>query len=281
MKIAKYLDSSAKPRAGLIDGDSVRPVDRSLTEWLQDPPRSPDAHVVGPPVPIGSVRLLAPLDRQEIWAAGVTYLRSKVAREEESTAAASFYDLVYQADRPELFLKSTPGRTRGPGDPLRVRSDSAWSVPEPELALVVTPDRKLAGFTIGNDMSARDIEGRNPLYLPQAKIYRGSCSIGPWITLADAMPGREAITIRMSVTRGDRVVFDGETSADRIVRSNDELIDWLFRENEFPDGVVLLTGTGIVPPDDFHLRTGDRVLIDISGIGELENAISDEPPPAR
>jgi 2-dehydro-3-deoxy-D-arabinonate dehydratase len=220
-----------------------------------------------------SVGVLAPIDEHEVWGAGVTYERSKLAREQESDQAGSFYDQVYTASRPELFFKATPSRVVGPGQPIRVRRDSIWSVPEPELALVVSPALELVGFTIGNDVSARDIEGENPLYLPQAKVFDACCAIGPSITLVDGMPPREAIRIRLEIDRDDTTVYSGETSLGRLVRDFQELIDWLGRDNTFPNGVVLLTGTGIVPPDDFCLQPGDRVRITIDGVGTLENPV--------
>ena len=207
--------------------------------------------------------MLAPLDDQEVWGAGVTYERSKVAREQESDQAATFYDRVYRAPRPELFFKATPSRVVGPGKPIRVRRDTRWCVPEPELALVLSPELEIVGFTIGNDVSARDIEGENPLYLPQAKVYDACCALGPAITLASSMPAPESIGIRMEIERGAAVVFRGETSIARMARRFEELIDWLGRDNLFPAGVVLLTGTGIVPPDDFSLAAGDIVRITI------------------
>ena len=222
---------------------------------------------------LGSVHVMAPLDSQEIWGAGVTYERSKVAREQESEQAASFYDRVYRAARPELFFKATASRVAGPGQPIRVRRDSHWCVPEPELVLVLNPELKLIGFTIGNDVSARDIEGENPLYLPQAKVYDACCAIGPVITLADAMPERESIGIRMEIERGSGIVFRGQTSIARMARRFEELIEWLGRDNVFPTGVFLLTGTGIVPPDDFTLCGGDVVRISIDGIGTLVNPV--------
>jgi 2-dehydro-3-deoxy-D-arabinonate dehydratase len=225
------------------------------------------------PLELQSVRILAPLDDQEVWGAGVTYERSKVARQEESEGAASFYDLVYTASRPELFFKATPSRVVGPGEPIRVRQDSRWSVPEPELALVLGPTLKLVGFTIGNDVSARDIEGENPLYLPQAKLYQGSCALGPGITLVSAMPPLKSIGIRLAIERGGETIYRGETSIGRMARGLEDLIDWLGRENCFPDGVILLTGTGIVPPDDFSLEAGDRVDIAIDGLGVLTNPV--------
>jgi 2-dehydro-3-deoxy-D-arabinonate dehydratase len=224
-------------------------------------------------VRLANLDLLPPVDRQEVWAAGVTYKRSKVAREEESAGAAQFYDKVYTADRPELFLKATPDRVVGHDGPIRVRRDSKWSVPEPELTLVVSPDLRIVGYTVGNDVSSRDIEGENPLYLPQAKIYHGSCAVGPVVTLARAMPRPEEVTIRLVIRRGGRAAFDGSTPLTAMARTLDGLVDWLGRENHFPNGVLLMTGTGIVPPDDFSLAPGDVVEITITGIGTLSNPV--------
>jgi 2-dehydro-3-deoxy-D-arabinonate dehydratase len=217
---------------------------------------------------------LAPVDQQEIWAAGVTYKRSKVAREEESKGAAQFYDKVYTADRPELFLKATPARVVHPGAPVRIRADAKWSVPEPELTLVINPAGKVVGFTVGNDMSSRDIEGENPLYLPQAKIYKGSCAVGPVITPLAAMPSLPSVEIKLVVRRGGVNVFDGSTTLAQMARTVESLAEWLFKENEFPNGALLLTGTGIVPPDEFTLARGDDVSITIAGIGTLRNPVA-------
>lgn len=222
---------------------------------------------------LDSLRFASPIDRQEVWAAGVTYKRSKVAREEESAGAAQFYDKVYSADRPELFLKSTPERVVGPGGDIRVRRDGKWNVPEPELALVVTPDLRIVGYTIGNDVSSRDIEGDNPLYLPQAKIYDGACAVGPVITLAAAMPPLAEVGIRLVIRRGGAVAFDGSTSAGQLNRTVESLVGWLGKEYSLPHGAVLLTGTGIVPPDEFSLQVGDVVDITIDGIGTLSNPV--------
>jgi 2-dehydro-3-deoxy-D-arabinonate dehydratase len=224
-------------------------------------------------VPVGSQTFLAPVDRQEIWAAGVTYKRSKIAREEESRGAAQFYDKVYTAPRPELFLKATPERVVSPGQPVRVRADSKWSVPEPELALVISPAGKIVGYTVGNDMSARDIEGENPLYLPQAKIYKQSCALGPLITPVGVMPPLAGVEIVLNIVRGGKLAFEGSTTLAQMARTTESLADWLFRENEFPHGAVLLTGTGIVPPDEFTLKPGDEVAITIVGIGTLRNTV--------
>jgi 2-dehydro-3-deoxy-D-arabinonate dehydratase len=224
-------------------------------------------------LPVASVTLLPPIDRQEVWAAGVTYKRSKVARMEESQGAARFYDLVYEAARPELFFKASPHRVAGPGQPVRIRGDATWNVPEPELTLVLNSRMRLVGFTIGNDMSSRDIEGENPLYLPQAKVYNSCCGLGPWITLAGDMPPRNEIGIQLAVKRAGKVAFHGETSIEQMARTFEDLVGWLARDNSFPDGVFLLTGTGIVPKEDFTLEAGDVVEITIDGIGTLSNPV--------
>lgn len=200
-------------------------------------------------------------------------------RMDESVDAASFYDKVYTADRPELFFKATPHRVVGPKQPIRIRTDTRWSVPEPELTLAITSDMRLVGFTIGNDMSARDIEGENPLYLPQAKVYNQCAGLGPVVTLASAMPELASIGIHMLIKRQGAAVFRGETSAASLHRKLDELIDWLGKDNSFPDGVFLMTGTGIVPDDTFTLESGDSIAITIDGIGTLENTVVRGPSP--
>lgn len=286
MQLARFLDANGQVRVGLVDGDQLRPLGRdgarpTLTAILHDAAGGTQAaglvDLAAAPVPLASAQLLAPIDAQEVWGAGVTYHRSKVARQEESEAAATFYDKVYTAERPELFFKANPARVVGPGVPIRVRADSQWTVPEPELGLVLDPDLRLVGFTVGNDVSARDIEGSNPLYLPQAKVYDACCGLGPVVTLASAMPAPEAITITLTIERAGATVFEGETSVGRMARSFSELIGWLGRDNRFPEGVVLLTGTGIVPPDEFTLATGDTVRIAISGIGTLVNPVVQGP----
>ncbi|MGL4420709.1 MAG: fumarylacetoacetate hydrolase family protein, partial [Gemmataceae bacterium] len=229
---------------------SRHPQVRCLAELLAQP--DPIALAVEladramPSRPIDQCRFLPPVDRQEVWAAGVTYQRSKVAREEESAGASQFYDKVYTAARPELFLKATAERVVGPKEPIAVRADSKWNVPEPELTLVISPDLRIVGYTIGNDVSSRDIEGENPLYLPQAKIYRRSCAIGPWITPAAHMPARPATGIDLSIHRDGTEVFRGQTTLAMMARSLEDLVQWLGRELDFPNGVLLLTGTGIV-----------------------------------
>jgi 2-dehydro-3-deoxy-D-arabinonate dehydratase len=283
MQLVKFRLSSDAKAIGLIRNSSVVPLAArpgetiSLSEILED--RDPAARVAelmkaGPrAIALADVKLLPPIDRQEVWAAGVTYKRSKTARMEESTSAASLYDRVYEAPRPEIFFKANPHRVAGPDEPLRIRRDSKWNVPEPELALVLNSRLELVGFTVGNDMSSRDIEGENPLYLPQAKIYDACCGLGPWITLRDAMPPAAEIGIRLAVRRQGAAAFEGTTSIAQMARSFDELIGWLGRECSFPDGVILLTGTGIVPPNDFTLAAGDIVEIAIDGIGTLSNPI--------
>ncbi|MEM7012666.1 MAG: fumarylacetoacetate hydrolase family protein [Verrucomicrobiota bacterium] len=216
---------------------------------------------------------LPPVESQEIWAAGVTYYRSREARMEEAEVAGGdiFYDKVYDADRPELFMKATAARARGHKAQIRVRADSTWDVPEPELTLAINANGQIFGYTIGDDVSSRSIEGENPLYLPQAKVYRGSCAVGPALVV-----GRDAVnpdsTIKLTIERGGEPGFEGETQVSQIKRGLDELAQFLFRENEFPDGALLMTGTGIVP-DEFTLKSGDVVRIAISGLGVLENEV--------
>jgi 2-dehydro-3-deoxy-D-arabinonate dehydratase len=278
MQLCKVQLGSGGIRTGVLEDERVRLLPGTLTEIL---------HASQPAVaardrldrsreslPLSEARLLAPVDEQEVWAAGVTYKRSEEARKRESVGAARFYDLVYTAPRPELFFKAPAYRVRGPGQTVHIRRDSRWSVPEPELALVVSPALKLVGFTAGNDMSSRDIEGENPLYLPQAKFYDHSCALGPVIVLADAMPPHDQTQIRLTIERAGKPVFEGVTSVAAMARPLEELIAWLSKETSFPHGVVLLTGTGVVPPDDFTLAAGDVVHIDITGIGRLTNPVA-------
>lgn len=216
--------------------------------------------------------LLAPVDEQEIWAAGVTYERSREARQEEAQDGGDVYARVYRAERPEIFFKAQGWRVVGPGGEVGIRSDATWSVPEPELAVVFNPKLEVVGFTIGNDMSSRDIEGANPLYLPQAKVYTASCALGPGIVL-NATSEWPAASISLIIERGGAVVFSGEVSTGRIKRTISELGMYLGHSYSVPDGVVLLTGTGVVPPSDFTLAAGDVVTIRIDGIGELRNRV--------
>lgn len=284
MRFGKVRRSSGAVTVVMIEGDTAFPLSvsrhptvRCLADLLALPnPVEAARGLVDPaisPEPAAGLQYIAPIDRQEIWAAGVTYKRSKIARQEESVGAAQFYDKVYSAPRPELFMKATPERVVNPGDPIRVRADSTWSVPEPELTLVVSADLRIVGYTVGNDVSARDIEGENPLYLPQAKIYAKSCSLGPVITPVASMPNLEETNITLTIRRAGAVAFEGKTSLSMMARTPQSLVEWLGKENEFPHGVLLLTGTGIVPPDAFTLKTGDEVAIAIDGIGTLTNPV--------
>ncbi len=217
---------------------------------------------------------LAPIQSQEVWAAGVTYLRSRDARMQESQDAGggSFYDRVYAAERPELFFKATPHRVVGHGASMRLRGDARWNVPEPELALAINVDGTIFGYTAGNDLSSRDIEGENPLYLPQAKVWSQCCALGPGLVVRDPLPRETAI--ELTILRAGATVFHGATALDRMKRTLPELAGWLLREDHFPAGCYLLTGTGTVPPDDFTLQTGDEMRISIGGIGTLVNGIA-------
>jgi 2-dehydro-3-deoxy-D-arabinonate dehydratase len=219
--------------------------------------------------------VLAPLANQEVWASGVTYLRSRTARIEESKDAGggTFYDRVYNADRPELFFKAPAYRTVGTGANVRIRKDSKWNVPEPELTLFMCSAGSIEGYTIGNDMSSRDIEGENPLYLPQAKSYTGSAAVGPCIYVSDAPINPEA-NITLEIKRGSEVAFTESISISQMKRKHSELATWLFKELDFKYGVFLMTGTGIIPADEFTLQVGDVVNISIEGIGTLSNTVT-------
>lgn len=219
--------------------------------------------------------ILAPVVGQEVWAAGVTYYRSRDARMEESSVAggADFYAKVYEAARPELFFKANAHRVVGQGGQVRVRADSRWNVPEPELVLAVNSAGKIFGYTVGNDMSSRDIEGENPLYLPQAKVYDGSCALGPCIVVTDDAPRPESI-IKLEIMRRGELAFAGETTLAQLKREPAELVSYLMRDTSFPNGVMLMTGTGIIPPTDFTLASGDEIRIDIEGVGRLVNTVA-------
>ncbi len=227
-----------------------------------------------PRVPVAEAQLLAPVERQEVWAAGVTYLRSKTARMEESDFSATAYDKVYAAERPEIFFKSLAEKVVASGGAAGIRRDAKWNVPEPELALVLNSRGKIAGHTIGNDMSSRDIEGENLLYLPQAKIYDRSCALGPWLRVGASEAEAREWKIRIEISRVGKDVFAGETSVGQIKRRFDELAGFLYRCQVFPHGAVLLTGTGIVPPEQFTLNESDVVRIEVSGIGVLQNHVT-------
>jgi 2-dehydro-3-deoxy-D-arabinonate dehydratase len=226
-----------------------------------------------PRLALSKVQLCAPVERQEVWAAGVTYLRSKTARMEESDFSATAYDKVYAAERPELFFKSLAEKVVATGETVGIRRDARWNVPEPELALVLNSKGRIVGHTIGNDMSSRDIEGENLLYLPQAKIYDRSCALGPWIVLGTPEATARQWKIKIEIQRNGKNVFAGETSVGKIKRSFEELAGYLFRSQMFPHGAVLLTGTGVVPSDTFTLLEYDVVEIEITGIGWLRNPV--------
>ncbi|HEX4403349.1 MAG TPA: fumarylacetoacetate hydrolase family protein [Polyangia bacterium] len=232
-----------------------------------------EQHARGAAIALDEGAVLAPVTTQEVWAAGVTYYRSRDARIEESRDAAGgdFYARVYEADRPELFFKSSAHRVVGPGGRVRVRADSRWNVPEPELTLAVNAAGRIFGVTVGNDMSSRDIEGENPLYLPQAKVYDGSCALGPCLLIGDP-PGPDT-TIRLEIARAGRAAFAGETTLAQLKRRPAELVAYLFRDQTFPSGVFLMTGTGIVPGTDFTLAVGDEIRIEIAGVGRLVNTV--------
>jgi 2-dehydro-3-deoxy-D-arabinonate dehydratase len=282
MKVCRFRSHQGEARVGLVtDEQAVLDLTPAGLTQLQpllesDDPVARLAQVIRAGLPefkLSEVQLSAPVEQQEVWAAGVTYLRSKTARMEESDFSATAYDRVYAAARPEIFFKSLAGKVVATGEPVGIRRDAKWSVPEPELALVLNSRGQVAGYTIGNDMSSRDIEGENLLYLPQAKIYRGSCALGPWITLDTPETAAREWKIRMEIQRGGQSVFSGETSVGQIKRSFEELAGFLFRSQDFPHGAVLLTGTGIVPPDNFTLQEQDVVNIEISGIGSLQNSV--------
>jgi 2-dehydro-3-deoxy-D-arabinonate dehydratase len=219
------------------------------------------------------IQLLSPIECQEVWAAGVTYLRSKKARMEESNFSANAYDRVYSALRPEIFFKSLPEKVVGPGEPVGIRTDAKWNVPEPELALIINSQGTIVGYTIGNDMSSRDIEGENLLYLPQAKIYHRSCAVGPCIVVGLTETVARTWIMTLQIYRGGGIVFEGQTTVSQIKRSFEELVSYLYRSQTFPHGVVLLTGTGIVPGENFTLQPGDKVRIEVNSIGVLENTV--------
>lgn len=282
MRLGRFLDSLGKVQVGLIEGNEVHGLASRETEKLTLASileqSNPSEFVkklpkIAPAFQVDQVKWLSPVDQQEVWAAGVTYIRSKSARMEESEAAASCYDRVYVSPRPELFMKATPHRTVGHGGQLRIRKDATWNVPEPELTLVMNSKMKLVGFTIGNDMSSRDIEGENPLYLPQAKVYDQCCGLGPWITLSEAVENPLDMRVGLTIERGGATVFSGETNVNQMARKYDELIGWLGRDNSFPNGVFLMTGTGVVPDSNFTLNAGDIVSIEIAGLGKLVNSI--------
>jgi 2-dehydro-3-deoxy-D-arabinonate dehydratase len=276
MHIVRYLaEGDPAPRVGLRDEAGLRPLDVPSLGALLSQPAAAIREVAGSrpagPSP-GQVTLLPPADgRMEIWAAGVTYTRSREARLEES-GGADFYQRVYDADRPEVFFKSVPWRVVTDGEPIAIRRDSALNVPEAELAIVVNSAAEIVGYTVGNDMSSRAIEGENPLYLPQAKIYAGACALAPGIRPAWEVDVSD-LSIGLRIDRGDSVIWSGRTSTAQIKRPLQSLADCLFYEEQFPDGVIISTGTGIVPEMEFTLRPGDVVTIEIEEVGTLTNRV--------
>jgi 2-dehydro-3-deoxy-D-arabinonate dehydratase len=283
MKICRFKNKQSEVRIGLVTADSgLLDLTSSGITTMQPLLESDDP--VGklrqisqsglPRVALSEVQLCAPVERQEVWAAGVTYLRSKTARMEESDFSATAYDKVYVAERPEIFFKSLAEKVVATGEPVGIRRDARWNVPEPELALVINSRGQIVGHTIGNDMSSRDIEGENLLYLPQAKTYHRSCALGPWITLGTPEPAARAWKIKIEIQRDGQSVFGGETSIGQIKRGFEELAGFLYRCQVFPHGAVLLTGTGIVPPDTFTLQERDMIAIEITGIGLLQNPVT-------
>ena len=280
MKLCRFKTAEGAVRIGrLQDNETVADLTaagfESLTALLEDTEALAQAEAAdAPTVPLATVSLLAPVARQEVWAAGVTYLRSKKARMEESDFSANAYDQVYDAPRPEIFFKSLPEKVVHPGEPVGIRADATWNVPEPELTLVVNSRKELVGVSIGNDMSSRDIEGENLLYLPQAKMYERACAIGPCIVTGADETAIRQWTIGVEIIRNGDTVFSGDTSINNIKRTFDELLDYLGRSQSFPHGAMLLTGTGVVPGDEFTLAAEDRIRVTISGIGTLENPVA-------
>ncbi|MEW5872225.1 MAG: fumarylacetoacetate hydrolase family protein [Chloroflexota bacterium] len=291
--LLRYFDPEKGARLGSLVGDKVSDITNrfgSLAAWLQSSRMRAAAAIQAleddvsgcamdysyadlnrVPEP-GFPYLLAPVDTQEVWAAGVTYTRSRHARQQEALDGGDIYARVYAAERPEIFFKALGEKVVGNRHMVGIRADASWSVPEPELALVLNPALEVVGMTIGNDMSSRDIEGANPLYLPQAKIYTASCALGPAIALQFMLEWPQ-VNIYLHIQRDGEQVFSGQTNTALIQRRLDELVSCLGRSASFPDGAALLTGTGIVPPDSFTLQAGDQVAISIDGIGQLTNTV--------
>ncbi|MCY4020862.1 MAG: fumarylacetoacetate hydrolase family protein [Chloroflexi bacterium] len=291
--LVRYYQPDSGARVGLCSDDTIYDVSHrypSLAGWFRESCGNVDGAIADAQAAAGASPIsfpasaldnapapdrahwLPPVDEQEVWAAGVTYLDSRKARQEEAADGGDVYARVYVAERPEIFYKASLKNTVGPYGKVGIRRDSSWNVPEPELGLVVNPAMEMVGFTIGNDMSSRDIEGANPLYLPQAKVYTASCALGPGILLAPSQQWLDT-TISLSIRRDSAEVFSGAISTDQIKRSIPELIDYLGRSNSYPAGAILLTGTAIVPPAEFTLQPDDVVSISIEGIGRLENRV--------
>ncbi|MGE7661305.1 fumarylacetoacetate hydrolase family protein [Peribacillus sp. NPDC097197] len=289
MRIIRYINEHSKATlAAVTIGGEVYPLPQEgLIELIQQAneqqvsPLSFIENFLSTSVPIQQsledLSLLVPIVAEEVWASGVTYERSRDARNYEATDgkldATTFYDKIYEAERPEIFFKSTAARTVGPGKDVYLRSDSNWQIPEPELGLVIDREGDILGYTIGNDMSCRDIEGENPLYLPQAKMWKNSCSIGPAILLAESVKDPYDFDITCRIYRNDELKVEGQANTSQLKRKYHELVSFLIRDNEIFDGTVLLTGTCIIPANDFTLLDGDRIEIEVSGIGVLKNNV--------
>lgn len=284
MPLCLYRDETDGSRQlGLIRGDRLVPMEATggpgtlagaLSMTVAELRAACDAAAGGDDVALDSVQLAAPVDYQEVWAAGVTYLRSRDARMEESTQQ-DVYSLVYDAERPEVFLKATADRVSSPGEAVAIRGDSTWDVPEPEVALLINAHGEIAGYTAGNDVSSRSIEGENPIYLPQAKIYRACAALGPVVALPWEVEDPRALGIRLEIHRDGALFFSGESSTGQMRRQFDELVTWLRRcqAELWGYGVILMTGTGIIPPSEFTLQEGDEVRITVDGIGTLANPV--------
>ncbi len=263
-----------RPSLGVVTTDGVRPLELTLAELLALPLAEAQAVVQGasnPPVEVGSVDILPPVDTQEVWAAGVTYQRSRDGRVEES-GNDDLYDHVYAAPRPEIFFKATPQRVVTDGQPVGIRADSGWDVPEAEIALLVSSAGDIFGYLVGNDMSSRSIEGENALYLPQAKVYEASCALSSQIVPVWEAPGLPLV-VSVDLTRDGKSVFSGQTDSDAMRRTFEELVRWLMLALPFPDGVVLMTGTGLVPGPEVTVEAGDVVTVTISGVATLTNPV--------
>ncbi len=283
MKLCRFYSNSGAVHVGLTeDGITLSDLTAagvpSLTSLLESADVAESLRALRqanpPSLEVAKLRFTAPVEQQEVWAAGVTYLRSKKARMEESDFSATAYDRVYEAERPEIFFKSLAQKVVATGEPVGIRRDARWNVPEPELALVLNSRGQIVGHTIGNDMSSRDIEGENLLYLPQAKVYHRSCALGPWIRVGVGEAAARNWKIGITIRRNDEPVFAGETTVGQIKRGFAELAGFLFRSQLFPDGAVLLTGTGVVPAETFTLAEQDEVTITIDGIGQLQNRVA-------
>lgn len=291
MRIIRYLNDQKQKQLAVVSNDNkvfdlpfsdfmslvhfARKNDQSVVQVVTGLIETADNEKV-----LESLTLTTPIDAPEVWAAGVTYEKSREARNYEATQGKldsdTFYDKVYDAERPEIFFKSTSARTVGPNDPVYLRSDSNWQIPEPELGLVIDKTGDVLGYIVGNDMSCRDIEGENPLYLPQAKIWKNSCSIGPAILLKEVVEDPYDLRIICRIFRDNEKVFEGEAQAKQLKRSLEELVNYLILDNDIPDGTVLMTGTCIVPPNEFTLNDQDLIEIEIPGIGVLSNPVKSQ-----